>query len=71
MDTIKGKGSRPNEVEAIMDSGTNVHFCPEHENFTNFINTPPLPIRAADGCTFYATGKGDVSVNLPNGNHST
>jgi hypothetical protein len=52
----------------ILDSGASRHFSPDRSKFLNYqelIN--PEPIRAADGRTFSALGKGDVQVELPNG----
>jgi hypothetical protein len=43
------------------------HFSPDRSKFLNYqelVNTKP--IRATDGCTFSALGKGDIQVNLPN-----
>ena len=53
----------------IIDSGASRHFSPDRSKFLNykeFINQEP--IRAADGRTFHALGKGDIKINLPNGN---
>ena len=68
--TYDEKGANP-EVEAILNSGADMHFCLHQENFKTFITTPPCPVIAADRCTFYATGKGDITINLPNGHWTT
>ncbi|KLO03798.1 hypothetical protein SCHPADRAFT_815715, partial [Schizopora paradoxa] len=31
----------------------------------------PVPVQAADGRIFYATGRGDVAISLPNGSSTT
>ena len=52
----------------IIDSGASCHFSPERLRFLNykeFINQEP--IRAADGRTFHALGKGNIQISLPNG----
>jgi len=57
-----------NHAGTILDSGASHHFSPDHLKFLNYqelIN--PEPIRAADGRTFSALGKGDIQVELLNG----
>jgi hypothetical protein len=51
----------------ILDSGASKHFTPEHLKLLNYREIEPEPIRAADGRTFSALGKGDLKVELPNG----
>ena len=56
----------------IIDSGASRKFFPDHSKFLNyqeFINHEP--IRAADGPTFRALGKGDIQIMLPNRNHKS
>jgi hypothetical protein len=58
-----------NHTGSIIDSGASRHFSPERSKFLNyeeFVNSEP--IRAADGRTFSALGKGDLKIQLPNGN---
>ncbi|RDB27836.1 Retrovirus-related Pol polyprotein from transposon TNT 1-94 [Hypsizygus marmoreus] len=57
----------------IIDCGASSHFSPSHEKFLNYQEISPEPIRAADGRTFSAIGKGDLRVQLPmkNGEKST
>ena len=58
----------PNHSESIIDSSASHHFSPKCLKFVNyeeFISSEPL--RAADGRTFSALGKGDVKIFLPNG----
>src|ERR1700678_160214 len=62
----------PNHSESIIDSGASRHFSPERSKFINyeeFITSEP--IRAADGRTFSALGKGDLKIFLPNGNQKS
>ena len=58
------KGS---EVD-IYDSGASSHMSPDCHQFTNFRETPPHPIAAADKATFNATGVGDMQLVIPNDN---
>ena len=51
----------------IIDCGASNHFSPEREKFLNYRELSPIPIRAADGCTFHALRKGDLNVLLPMG----
>lgn len=56
----------------IIDSGASRHFSPDRSKFLNykeFVNHEP--IRAADGRTFHALGKGDIQIGLPNGNQGS
>jgi hypothetical protein len=59
--------SDTSESECILDSGATSHFDPTQENFKSFHEIPPRPIRAADGCTFHATGKGDITFIIRSG----
>ena len=52
---------------AIVDSGASSHFCPDCSKFTTFTPITPKPINIADRCTIYATGRGDVVIELPKG----
>jgi hypothetical protein len=51
----------------ILDSGASRHFSPDCSRFLNYQEIKPEPIRAADGRTFSALGKGDLKIELPNG----
>jgi hypothetical protein len=51
----------------IVDSGASSHFCPDREKFSTFTPIHPKPIRIADGRTLHATGRGNVMIQLPNG----
>ncbi|PFH45029.1 hypothetical protein AMATHDRAFT_121969, partial [Amanita thiersii Skay4041] len=51
----------------IIDCGATQHFSPRHENFINFTEINPIPIKAANGKTMYATGHGDMKAFLPMG----
>ena len=53
--------------EIILDSGASRHFSPNRSKFINYQEINPEPIRAADGRTFSALGKGDLEIKLPNG----
>ena len=50
-----------NQSRIIIDSGASHHFSPDRSKFLSykeFVNQEL--IRAADGCTFHALGKGDI-----------
>jgi hypothetical protein len=51
----------------LYDSSAGHHISPYRNNFINFISIPPKPFRAANKGTFYATGKGDLDILVPNG----
>jgi hypothetical protein len=48
----------------VLDSGASSHFKPNPQNFTTFQDITPWPIKVADGCTFHATGQGDVVFSI-------
>ncbi|KAF7367236.1 Retrovirus-related Pol polyprotein from transposon TNT 1-94 [Mycena sanguinolenta] len=54
-------------VEMIIDTGATRHFTPDRANFITFSEISPVPIRAADGRSFHATGKGSYRTYLPMG----
>ena len=55
------------ESRIIIDSGASHHFSPDRLKFLNYKEfISQEPIRAADGCTFHALGKGDIQISLPN-----
>ncbi|PSR87021.1 hypothetical protein PHLCEN_2v5279 [Hermanssonia centrifuga] len=51
----------------LYDSGASRHMSPYHHRFLNFQSITPKPIGAADNRTFKAIGKGDMYVDVPNG----
>ena len=57
-----------NHTGSIINSGASRHFSPERAKFLNYVEfANSEPIRAADGRTFSALGKGDLETYLPNG----
>jgi len=52
-------------TDLIVDCGASSHFSPDKFKFVNFEAISPEPIRAADGHTFSAIGRGDLVVTLP------
>ncbi|KAJ7124497.1 hypothetical protein C8R44DRAFT_620068, partial [Mycena epipterygia] len=54
------EATKPKDI--LIDAGATRHFSPDHSSFLNFEEIPPVPIRAADGRTFSATGRGDIKV---------
>lgn len=51
----------------ILDCGTSSHFTPEHLKLLNYREISPEPICSTDGHIFSATGKGDLKLELLNG----
>jgi hypothetical protein len=51
----------------ILDCGASTHFSPEKSKLLNYQEITPEPVKAADGRIFKATGKGDLKIDLPNG----
>jgi hypothetical protein len=56
---------RNTEVD-LYDSGATRHMSGFLRKFFNFVKIEPVPITAADKCTFQATGKGDMYIHIPN-----
>jgi transposase InsO family protein len=52
----------------LFDSGASRHMSGYRHRFVNFVEIEPKPITAADKCQFYANGKGDMYLEVPNGN---
>ena len=55
----------------LYDSGASRHMSPFLHRFTNLRTIPPRPITAANNRVFYATGLGDLKIDVPNGSSST
>jgi transposase InsO family protein len=55
----------------LYDSGASRHMSPFQHRFTNLRSIPPRPITAANNRVFYATGMGDLQIDVPNGSEST
>jgi hypothetical protein len=66
------KTSNSSVETELFDSGASRHMSGYRHRFINFVEIEPKPITAADKRSFYATGKGDMYLELPNGDgHST
>jgi len=55
------------KLTEIIDSGCTRHLTPNRDNLTNYVEIMPKSFRAADKRNMTAIGKGDMSVNIPNG----
>jgi hypothetical protein len=58
------------EIE-LYDLGASRHMSPFLHQFKNYCTIPPCAITAANKCTFYAIGTGDLQVDVPNGDTTT
>ena len=65
-ETIKTSGTAE-----IYDSGCTNHISPYRERFENFEQTPPRSFKAANKQSFNTIGKGDLVIDIPNGNSFT
>lgn len=71
-DSVAANVAAPFSRGIIIDQGASVHFSPEREKFLNYrelSSSSMSSVRTADGHTFQALGKGDLSVDLPMGLH--
>ena len=55
----------------LYDSGASRHMSPFSHHFTNLCSIPPRPVTAANNHNFYATGMGDLQIDVPNGSKLT
>jgi len=60
---IEGQGGM--STSETIDSGASRHMSSLGSRFVSLQNTPPHPITAAKGKTFYATAKGDYVIKMP------
>lgn len=51
----------------LYDSGASRHMSDHRHRFSNFVEIEPKPITAADKQAFHAIGKGDMLIDIPNG----
>ncbi len=54
----------------LYDSGSTCHISPFWHHFVTFNAIPPHPISAANQGIFYAIGKGDLRIDIPNNDKS-
>jgi len=54
----------------LVDSGASTHFCPDRSKFTSFVHDDTI-VTTAEGRTFKASGRGDITLYLPNGESYT
>src|SRR5712671_8007599 len=55
----------------LYDSGASRHMTPHRDKFVTYQRIGPRPIVAADKGVFYAIGKGDMCIQVPNGQKTT
>jgi hypothetical protein len=55
----------------LYDSGASCHMSPFRHQFISLRTIAPRPIMAADKRRFFATGIGDLRIQVPNGESST
>lgn len=56
---------------AIIDSGTSLHFCPDHMKFVNYHTLKGQKICTANREVLMAQGIGNVHIKMPNKNTKT
>ena len=57
----------PPSCSAIIDCGATRHFTPSRSDLINFVAIEPKDIKAANGVTLQATGRGDLRIVFPMG----
>ena len=68
---LAGTEATCNAESELYDSGASRHMTPFHHPLINFTLIASHPITAADKRVFHTTGKGDMQVEMPNGNTTT
>ena len=58
-------------IAELYDSGCTNHISPYHDQFENFERTAPRSFKAANKQSFNTIGKGDLIIDVPNGNDFT
>ena len=51
----------------LYDSSASCHMSDHHHRFSNFVEIKPKPIMAANKRAFHAIRKGNMLINIPNG----
>ena len=64
-----GKSGTSSVNTELFDSSASCHMSGYCHHFINFVEIEPKPITAADKCTFDATRKGDMYIEVPNGSN--
>lgn len=68
---LAGTEATRNAESELYDSGASRHMTPFRHRLINFTPITSRPITAADKRVFHATGKGDMRIEVPNGNTTT
>ena len=63
--------SQPTIKTELYDSGASRHMTPFRDDIVNFVSIVPKSITAADQRVFPAVGKGDMHIEVPNGENQT
>jgi hypothetical protein len=62
---------KPRAESELYDSGASCHMSPFRHQFISYRQIAPRPIMAADKRLFFATGMGDLRIQVPNGESFT
>jgi hypothetical protein len=62
---------KPRAESELYDSGASCHMSPFRHQFISYRSTDPRPIMVVDKCLFFATGVGDLRIQVPNGDTFT
>ena len=68
---VVAKTVESNETAELYDSGCTNHISPYRGKFENFERTSPQSFKAANKQSFSTIGKGDLVINVPNGDSFT
>jgi hypothetical protein len=63
---LQALNSRSHKINAAVDSGASVHYCPDRQKFISYSSMDEEEIFTADGRPIDAIGRGDVHILLPN-----
>ena len=68
---VVAESVQPAGMAELYDSGCTNHISPYRNQFENFRPITPRHFRAANKQTFSTTGRGDLIIDVPNGNGVT
>ena len=67
---LEALATYPANCSAIIDCGATRHFTPNRSDLINFVTIEPKDIKAANGITLQATGRGDLKIIFPMGENN-
>lgn len=64
---IRNESDNSPVVGYHVDSGSSVHISPSRDEFVDFVEIPPHPIRGVNGSFIHAVGRGTITLRMGKG----